>query len=867
MWPQIIFFIVSLIISYALQPKPQKPKPAAFEDFEFPTFDDGTPQIVVFGDCWITDWTVIGTGNFANEPIVAKQSGLFGSTKTTTGYKYYMGLHMGLCRGIDDIIEIKIGDKTAWTGSIANVDSIFINQPELFGGEKQEGGILGDLIIQRGLETQSVLPELQTLYKSTNIPAFRGVTTLFFDGMICANSPYPKAWSFRVRRVLENWDTTIWYPEKAVIWLEDNKIKAMNPAHIIYEAQTNAIWGRGFAASQLDLVSFKSAADQLYAEGFGVCLAWKRQDTLTSFIQQVVDNIGGAIYLDRTTGLWKLVLIRSNYDVNQLTAYDFANGLLKIEEDNNASSDIASNLVAVTYRDPITNQDQTIYADNIASINKYGVISESKSYVGIPTATLAGRIASRDMKIAQSGLKRFKLVFDRRAFSMQPLAVFKLSIPDQGIDSIIVRAMRIEHDSISNGQITVTVLQDVFGLPTTSYIAPQASLHQPANYTAQQLSVGTFNLFSMHLYDMCSQFENFDLRQWSVDSAANWGLVAKAPTPLHLNFKLWLRYIYFNSSFNRLDEITYSSQASEGTFAITATFTVDCKASYQPTTAVINIKRTDLMKVSVGKAALIENGDTGIFEVIRIIETDIENSSITFARGCVETIPETHTAELATIWFYEDAIAISKTTFIDRTSGVGRNDVQFLAQTFTKYDYTPEIEDLGGFVRPYSESQDQLGSLGSVSPGPGRNVFVYPVAYVLYNNKEPFNTPYLQKCLEKISWLNRNQFLQLGNLYDQQSASTVYVEEGYVVEVTINYFKNNGDTFETIHHTLLNGTDTELSISNVFPELQQARKAHVFVYMVDENRRLRSKTHKAVFEFYGFGVNFGNFFGGLANGE
>ncbi|MFU8924890.1 hypothetical protein [Acinetobacter puyangensis] len=81
MWVQIALFVASLVISYVLQPKPVRPKAAAFEDFDFPTVDDGTPQIVVFGDVWLTDWCVIGVGNYRNQAIVAKQSGLLGSKK------------------------------------------------------------------------------------------------------------------------------------------------------------------------------------------------------------------------------------------------------------------------------------------------------------------------------------------------------------------------------------------------------------------------------------------------------------------------------------------------------------------------------------------------------------------------------------------------------------------------------------------------------------------------------------------------------------------------------------------------------------------------------------------------------------------
>ena len=249
MWIQIALFIVSLVVSYALQPKPQRPKAAAFEEFDFPTVEDGTPQIVVFGDVWLTDWTVLGVGNYRTSNIVAKQKGLFGSKKTTTGYRYHMSLHMGLCRGMDDLVEIKVGDRTAWTGSLASSGGrLSIKKPDLFGGDKGEGGINGSLIVSYGRPDQPVLTELSAIFGV--VPAYRGVVTFFYDGLVCSNSPYPKPWSFRVRRVTSDWDGAVWYADKAVIWLEDNKIKAMNPAHILYEVQTNTLWGRGFSAGQ-----------------------------------------------------------------------------------------------------------------------------------------------------------------------------------------------------------------------------------------------------------------------------------------------------------------------------------------------------------------------------------------------------------------------------------------------------------------------------------------------------------------------------------------------------------------------------------------------------------------------------------------
>lgn len=68
---QIAILIISLIVSYATRPKPPKPKPPALEDFDFPQFEEGTPQIVVFGDVWLKDWMVLTVGNYRTTAIKA----------------------------------------------------------------------------------------------------------------------------------------------------------------------------------------------------------------------------------------------------------------------------------------------------------------------------------------------------------------------------------------------------------------------------------------------------------------------------------------------------------------------------------------------------------------------------------------------------------------------------------------------------------------------------------------------------------------------------------------------------------------------------------------------------------------------------
>ncbi len=70
-WFHVAILIASMVISYALRPKQQGPKPAAFEDIEFPQAAEGTPQAVIFGDVWVNDWMVLGVGNYRVEEIKA----------------------------------------------------------------------------------------------------------------------------------------------------------------------------------------------------------------------------------------------------------------------------------------------------------------------------------------------------------------------------------------------------------------------------------------------------------------------------------------------------------------------------------------------------------------------------------------------------------------------------------------------------------------------------------------------------------------------------------------------------------------------------------------------------------------------------
>lgn len=140
-----------------------------------------------------------------------------GKSKPTIGYWYDIFLHFGLCRGpIDALLEFRGGEKAAWSGE-ATGGTVAINARELWGGEKAEGGIEGELDVMLGGADQEPSARLAAVLGDQQ-SAFRGRATVAFQGLYGAFNPYPKGASWKVRRIFEGWDGgECWYPEKAAV--------------------------------------------------------------------------------------------------------------------------------------------------------------------------------------------------------------------------------------------------------------------------------------------------------------------------------------------------------------------------------------------------------------------------------------------------------------------------------------------------------------------------------------------------------------------------------------------------------------------------------------------------------------------------
>lgn len=576
-----------------------------------------------------------------------------GSKKVTVGYRYSWDVQAGLGRGpVNEIVSIMADKKTVFAGTpgqISSSTSVYIDKPGLFGGDDTggEGGIQGQLDIMMG-EPDQVPPASLLKLLTGLIPGFRGVVTTFFSGLVSCYSASPKPWLYRVRRTTKGWDGDVWYPQKATIMLENTEgqlddesdllpdqianlqtIHAMNPAHILVECATNRDWGRQLTlADDLNLDSYRAAADTLYEEGFGLCFRYNRQNGLDTFVQQVLDHVGAVQYADLETGKLTLKLLRGDYSVDDLPVFTYDNGIIAVQDDDSASITSNPNEIVVTWHDPVTNADGEVRAQNLGAIQNTGLNSSSVEYKAIPTHSLAARVAQRDLETAQSELTRLVIQFDRRGGILHPGDVFRVQLPDRNIDNMVLRVGKIEESD--TGVLTLTVVQDVFGLPSTSYSSGQQdSGWTPLDKSARPVTIK--RLIELPYAVLAGTVSEAELNYLKPESGYP-GVMAIAPTSLSINYLLQTRAA--GASF---------ADRGQGDWTPSGTLTA-------------SVGRLDtVLHVSMAIFPAVGDGLMVNDEVMRVDAVDIPAGTITVGRGCMDSLPSGHFAG-DRCWAYQDTL-------------------------------------------------------------------------------------------------------------------------------------------------------------------------------------------------------------------
>lgn len=572
--------------------------------------------------------------------------------KFVSGYWYKLGMHLGICHGpIDEISEIRVGGRTAWAGAVTTSTQIVIDALNLFGGKKREGGVQGTLDVMMGAADQMpndylAIAQAAGMGDTALQPAYRGILSLVWrNGIVSANNPYVKPWSFRCKRITAGWDGAVWYPAKAAVDVSEvgtGVLFGANPAHIIYECLTNSVWGLGYPAGTIDLDSFTTAADTFYAESFGLCMQWQRQESIQNFIQLVCDHAGAALGQDVRTGLWRLRAIRDDYDVEDLPVFSETNGtIMSLEGFERASPTETINELTVTFSDILLAKNGSVTVHHLANITSQGyVVAQTQEYPGIPTTKIAARIAERDIRTFGSAIARVRFYATRAAYGLLPGDVIRFSWPKLGIESMVLRIGKINYGTLTEGRIEIEAVEDSFGLPLNSYIQPPPIGWQPPN--TNPVPAEHYTTFEIPYREIAATAGAANAEALPAASGYIAGVARKPPV---LSFAYELR--------TKIGAAAYEEQG-EGPWTPTATLT----ANLSRTATTVQLSNViDLDQVDTGTACLIGS------EIVRIDAIDTGTNTITVGRGCADTVPQAWPTGTR-VWFYDSWAVPDQTEYV-----------------------------------------------------------------------------------------------------------------------------------------------------------------------------------------------------------
>lgn len=296
-------------------------------------------------------------------------------------------------------------------------------------------------------------------------------------------SPYLKPTWFRVQSINNGWTHGTWYPEKAIIDggmidIEEGgqkkklQINDMNPAHILYKVMTNKDWGMGYNPHDLDEPSFKKAADTLYNERFGMSLLWDASKTIEDFNSDILDAIDGVVRVNVLSGKFELVLIRDDYNIDDLPVLD-EDSVVEIKRFERAAWGDSANEIVLTYKDRME-KDVVLTKQNLAAIEiQRGVISSAQTYKGIHTPHIAEMIASRELKLMSSSVAKVSLKVNRLHYLLQNGDVFVLSWDELGIKRMVCRVASIVKGEFDDGTIDIEAVEDIFGVSSSMFAATE----------------------------------------------------------------------------------------------------------------------------------------------------------------------------------------------------------------------------------------------------------------------------------------------------------------------------------------------------------------------------------------------------------
>lgn len=646
-WPvwvvQLLITLATTVISARLNWGKQPGRDVDLSEFTAPTTSENRGIPVLFGRRWLRAPNWNWYGDVSIKVITqsgGRKYGFFGPReKIPVGEKWSTGAHLTFVHRLDRLLELRAGevDEALWTGSVTANTTLAIDKPELFGGEKKGGGIVGNVALMFGAATQAPNAYLDAQTGSEGI-AYRDEFGIVLEHVYVGTQRYVEAW-MALGECLST--ESGWYPAKAAIGTDGD----MNPAHIVYEALTNRTWARmGYSPAEIDEASFIAVADALHAEGFGLSIEFSNdQMTARQFIGEIMRHIDGNIFEDPSTGLWTLTLNRDDYDPDAIPVLDASNSTVR--DCSIRVPEVTTMVVAYEDRD-LRRERYTAPDTDLAAVQLLGgEVAVVDRFPAIANAELATQVCARERAQQSRQLIECELdAFGDQVQGLVPGRVFRWKPDKLGYD-VVMRVLRADLGTLDNSNVRVRALQTL-PVEDSTYAAPPPSGWvdpiQPPAPSPQRLVMET--PYQMLLAD---QLGPEAVAELAADQGVSL-LAAAPPGGSTSSHEVWTR-------LGASGDFAQALPFGEFTGYAELSSSVGPTDLVLPVTAVLNLEA-----FTVGRLAALVGAQTEL-----VLVEAAAAGSITVKRGLVDTVPAPSHPAGAKLFALADAAAFVDDAYAD----------------------------------------------------------------------------------------------------------------------------------------------------------------------------------------------------------
>lgn len=488
MWAAIFIIVIALILVLAApKPKIENARAANLGDFQFPRSREGDPVPWFLGTVRLRSPNSLWYGDYTPIAITKKQkTGLFSSKRVTVGYKYHVGLDLCWALGGAHPVTLRKlwSDKHVfWEGQVSTPTTLTVALPNLFGGEEQRGGLSGRIDFYPGTFNEERNPYLVEK-ADPDVPAYIGQARTVFRGNIyvprLANpeaSGYTAASGFyfgtttnvnAIHAEMSRYSSAI----DPVFSIMPNGLD-VNPMELLYAGFTDKFGMPGVSPADIDMPSWRACAQTLYNEGFGMSLLVQQSITGKDLCEEVLRIADGILYQDTDSGKMVAVLIRDDYDIDDLPVLD-ESIIKELVSFNKTTWDQTYNQCRVVFKDRSNEYaDRAAVAQDFANINFQNRVKNVD--INVPGCFVneeANELATRQLSLLSVPLFQIEIRCNRRANKLKPGGVFIFNWGPYGISNMVMRVQKIDKGTLDNGVITIHAVQDRFATSLAVFAPP-----------------------------------------------------------------------------------------------------------------------------------------------------------------------------------------------------------------------------------------------------------------------------------------------------------------------------------------------------------------------------------------------------------